>query len=166
MSNSIKTYWMSLESRERLVLSWGAVAVTGILFYALIWQPWQKALSVREAAVHQLRLDSVWVTQQSEALGGGGKSGKKSFKGADQSLLSVIQQSAKEINVNKMIQQMVPNQTNDEVRVALEGVDFNQWVKWVDKLYKDYGVDITSINAEKDDEKPNIAEIRVTFVRL
>ena len=63
------------------------------------------------------------------------------------------------------IQQMVPNQETGDVRVVLEGVDFNQWVRWIDDLYKNYGVDVTQINAEKDDEKPNLAEIRMTFFR-
>ncbi len=166
MNNTINNYWKSLEPRERLVLGWGGILVSVILLYAFVWEPWKSALTDRDNVVHQLRLDSVWMKQQTEALKGDSSGArKKQYRGADQSLLSVIQQTAKQIDVNDAIQQMVPNQSNDEVRVVLEGVDFNKWVRWVDNLYKNYGVDITSINAEKDDEKPNVAEIRVTFVR-
>ncbi len=163
---ALKNYWSSLESRERLVLSWGALIVAAILIYVLIWQPWRHALSFMELSVKQMRADSVWMTQQAQAMKNGGVgASEQKYKGAEQSLVSLIQQTAKQAKVDKVIQQIVPNQQNGEVRVVLEGVAFNQWVKWVDQLYKIYGVDIQQINAEKDDEKPNIAEIRVVFAR-
>jgi hypothetical protein len=59
----------------------------------------------------------------------------------------------------------VPTKNNSEVRVVLEDADFNQWLLWVDRLYKTNGVDIRQMTAERDDDRPNIAEIRVTFVR-
>lgn len=167
MSNQIKTYWASLEPRERMVLGYGSVAVVLILFYALIWQPWQASLAFMDKSVTSMRVDAVWMEQRAAqmAQGGGSSKGNQPRLGAGQSLLSVVEKTAKEATVRGAIQQIVPNQANGDVRVVLESVDFNQWVKWVDNLYKNYGVDISQINAEKDDEKPNLAEIRVTFFR-
>lgn len=163
--DALKSYWASLEVRERMVLTWGGIIVAAILFFVFIWQPWRAALSFMETSVRQMRVDSVWMTQQVDAIQGGGATSQQTFQGADQSLMAVLQQTAKKANINKTIQQIVPDQNTGEVRVVLEGVGFNQWVKWVDTLYKQYGVDINQINAEKDDEKPNIAEIRVVFAR-
>ncbi len=166
MDKQIKAYWTSLEPRERAVLGWGSVLVVLILFYALLWQPWQKSLSFMEGSVRDLRTNSVWMEQRAEEMQRGGTSGSRAPKqGAGQSLMAVVEQTANQARVRGAIQQIVPNQSNGEVRVVLEGVNFNQWVTWIDNLHKNYGVDITQINAEKDDEKPNIAEIRLTFVR-
>ena len=47
----------------------------------------------------------------------------------------------------------------------LEDARFNNWVKWIDDLSLKYGVNVEQVNANRDDDKANIAEIKVTFVR-
>lgn len=149
-----------------MILGWGAVLVFLILFYAIIWQPWHKAIAHMETAVQPLRTNLVWMKQQAELIeNGGGSSTQQKVKGANQSLLSVIEQTAKTTRVRKAIQQMVPGRTPNEVRVVLEEADFNQWVKWIDLLFKQYGVQIKQVTAEREDDAPNIAEIRLTFER-
>lgn len=166
MANAVKNYWLKLEARERLILCVGAVLVSLILFYALIWQPWHKAIFEMEKSVQSLRTNLVWMKQQAKAIeNGGGASVQQPAKGANQSLLSVIEQTAKTTKVRKAIQQMVPGRTPNEVRVVLEEADFNQWVKWIDLLFKQYGVQIKQVTAERDGDVPNIAEIRMTFER-
>ena len=166
MNQAIKEYWLSLEPRERMVLTWGAIIVSFILLYALLWQPLQKALGFMEVSVRDLRTNHVWMEQRLEDMQkSGANRSQKALRGTDQSLMAVVEKTANQSRVRGAIQQMVPNQETGDVRVVLEGVDFNQWVRWIDDLYKNYGVDVTQINAEKDDEKPNLAEIRMTFIR-
>lgn len=166
MSNSIKVYWNSLEARERLVLSWGALIVGCIFFYALLWQPWQQSLSFMEQSVSSMRVNAQWMEQRVQDMKGGIESTSSTPKrGADQSLTSLIERTATQAKVADAIQQIVPDPVTGQVRVVLEGADFNQWVLWVDNLYKNYGVDISQLNVEKEDEKPNLAEIRLSFSR-
>ncbi len=166
MSNQIKTYWTSLEPRERAILGFGVAFVFIAVFYTFVWKPWQNSLDKMEVSVREMRSNSVWVEQRAADMKGGAAShSNRPKRGADQSLTSVVEQTANQARVKSAIQQIVPNRETGEVQVVLEGVDFNQWVRWVDNLYQNYGVDINQINAEKDDEKPNIAEIRLTFYR-
>ena len=162
----LRNYWKSLEKRERLVLIWGALIVAVIVLYTFVWQPWRTALSFMEQSVRQMRVDSVWMHQQAEMLkNGNGITTNQPARGGNQSLLSIIQQTARQANIDKSIQQMVPGQEGEEVRVMLENVDFNRWVGWIDNLYKNYAVDIIQLNAEKEDDAENKAEIRVVFAR-
>lgn len=164
--DAIKKYWQGLQPRERVILSGGGVVVALILFYALLWQPWHKAISSMEEKLPTMRTNLVWMKQQAESLNaGGGSLAGQSYAGADQSLLSVVEQSANKAKVDKAIQQLVPSQDGSEVRVVLDGVNFNQWVNWIDDLFKRYGVNIKQVTAERDEDKPNIAEVRVTFSR-
>jgi len=164
--DELKKYWLGLQSRERVVLACGAVCVILILLYALLFQPWYKAIARMEADLPELRQSVVWMRQQSERLqGSSGNASKASQKGADQSLLSVVEETARNAQLKKAIQQMIPAQNGTEVRVVLEEANFNQWLRWVDDLYQKYGVDIKQVTAERDEDKPNIAEIRVTFLR-
>jgi len=163
---SFKKYWADLQARERLILGWGAFIVTAILLYALLFQPLYRALAHMESALPDLRKNVVWMRQTDQLLDRGGSIPVKgASQGADQSLQAVIVSTAQQAKVRKSIQTMVPDQTNNEIRVLLEDADFNQWLVWVDTLYKRYGVDIRQVTAERDDDKPNIAEIRVTFFR-
>ena len=162
----LNNYWKSLEQRERLVLGWGAIFVVVIVVHTFVWQPWRDALNFMEQSVRQMRVDSVWMRQQDElVITGAVSTRQEAARGANQSLLSIIQQTARQANIDKSIQQMVPSQEGEEVRVTLENVDFNRWVGWIDNLYKNYAVDISQLSAEKEDETPNKAEVRVIFVR-
>lgn len=164
--NSFKKYWGELQPRERLILSWGGFIVAIILLYALLLQPLYRAVSFMESSLPGLRSNLVWMQQTDQLLeDGGGVIAQKGFDGAGESLLSVIESTARRAKLSKSIQQMVPGKDNAEVRVILEDANFNQWLQWVDILYKQSGVDIRQVTAERDDDKPNIAEIRVTFIR-
>jgi len=163
MSDAIKKYWLGLEQRERLILGVGGVVVALILIYALIWQPWHKSIASMHKSIQPMRSDLVWIRQHAEIIKNGGQT-KDSLKGQDQTLLSVIQTTAKRGQVDKAIKQMTPN-SDSEVRVVLEDVDFNKWVRWVDQLSLTYGVNIKQVKAERVEKKPNLAEVRLTLVR-
>ena len=158
-------YWQQLQPRERLILGWGGPLIIVILSYALVLQPWHKALAHMEMALPSKRADLVWMRQQSELLKQGGASNVQKFKGENQSLMAVIEQTAKASGVRSAIQQMVPRENNQEVSVVLEEVSFNNWVRWVDTLQNQYGVAIKQLTADREDDQADRAEIRLTFVR-
>lgn len=170
MKNTIINYWQQLTKREQMILSWGGLSVTLILFYALIWQPWHAAIAHMEEAIQHRREGLVWMRQQADMIKDSGLTQNvRATKSADQSLLSVIEKSARANRVSKSIQQMVPGtdaQTNvEQVNVVLEEADFNQWVRWVDSLYRDYAVNIKQLTVDNETDQPNIVELRVTFQR-
>ena len=164
--NILKNYWQQLEVRERLVLGWGMVIVSLIIFYTLIWQPWHKALASMENDIQAYRQNLVWMQQQAEILSGGaGQQAQNAKPQSNESLLSIVEKTAKANKVGKSIQQMVPTSSDSQVRVVLEEADFNQWLRWIDQLFKQYDVNIKQLSAERDDSAPNLAEIRITFER-
>lgn len=163
--DAIKNYWKQLEPRERIILGWGGLVVMIILFYALIWQPWHKEIDSMQESIQTMRKDLVWIRQHGEIMSSGGQGLVKKVKGENQSLLSVIETTAKAHKVRASIQQMVPSNNDTEVQVVLEDVNFNHWVTWIDVLVKQYGVDVLEASAERSGDKPNIAEVRMTFLR-
>ena len=164
--DSIKKYWLGLQPREKVILGGGSVVVILILFYALLLQPLYRALAHMETALPSLRENLVWMRQTDQLLENGGASQKsESVAGSDESLLSVLESTARRANIRKSIQELAPVRDKDEVRVVLDDVNFNQWLRWIDILYRRNAIDIRQLSAERDDERPNIAEIRVTFYR-
>ena len=113
--------------------------------------------------IQPLRSDLVWIRQHAEIIKNGGQA-TSNLQGQDRSPLSVIESTAKKGRVDGAIKQMTPN-NDDEVRVVLEDVNFNNWVKWVDELFLKYGVKIQQVKADRIESKPNLAEVRITLVR-
>lgn len=166
MQKTFLDFWQKLQPRERIVLGVGAVLVSCILFYSLIWFPWHRAINNMQNALPEKRSDLVWMRQQAELISQPGSiASKATLKGEGQSLMAIIEQTAKSGGVRDSIQQMVPRQNSKEVSVVLEDASFNKWVAWVDILYKDYAVHIKQLSAERDGEKSDSADIRVTFER-
>jgi len=164
--DSIKKYWASLQERERLILSIGSVIVVVILLYALLFQPLYRALSHMETALPGLRKNLVWMRQTDQLLENGGVAQSNvKVEGVDESLLSVLESTARRAKIRKSIQELAPVREKEEVRVVLEDADFNQWLRWIDILYRRNGVDIRQVSAERHDDLPNVADIRVTFYR-
>jgi len=165
--DSIKKYWLGLQARERLILVVGSFIVATILLYALLLQPLYRALNHMETALPSLRENLVWMRQTDQVLEAGNNlpTTVAPLAGADESLLSVLESTARRANIRKSIQELIPVRDKDDVRVVLQDVNFNQWLRWIDILYRRNGVDIRQLSAERDDDKPNVAEIRVTFFR-
>lgn len=166
MQKALIESWQKLQPRERTIVSWGALATMLMLLYALVWSPWHAAIGHMESVVLFKRVDLVWMRQQATALGvSGAVAAQDNVKGASQSLMAVVERSAKASGVGESIQQMIPRQNNTEVSVVLESVSFSKWLRWVDMLEKQYAVTVKQLSAERDPTKPDIAEIRVTFSR-
>jgi type II secretory pathway component PulM len=165
MFEKILKNWQHLQPRERLMVACGGPLIIGILSYALVLQPWYAALDHMETALPFKRADLVWMRQQSQLLKNGGASNVQKFKGENQSLMAVVEQTAKTSGVSGAIQQMVPAEDNQEVSVVLEEVSFNNWVRWVDLLQNQYGVAIKQLSADREDDQADQAEIRLTFIR-
>ena len=170
MANEMKAaaikYWQELQSREQTILSLGLVFAFCFIFYTLIWQPWHAAIDHMEKVLPYKRVDLIWIRQQSEIIINGEAVAQVNIiKGENQSLMAIIDQTAKAIGVRKSIQQMVPQQDKDEVSVVLEETSFNKWLQWIDVLKNDYAVSIKQLSAERDAKLPDTAEIRVTFIR-
>lgn len=165
MKQQIIAYWQQLQARERNVLVLGCVLVLAMLTYQFLLSPWQKSINYMQTALVDHRKNLTWMQQRAEQLTASGGVQRVQYQGANQSLLAVIEQSARKFKVNKSIKQLSPVNNGREVSVVLEDTSFNQWVRWVDNLQSTYGVKIVQLSAEREGDKPDIAEVRVNFSR-
>lgn len=165
MQKKILHNWSQLQPRERLVLGRGAILVSVIIGYVFIWQPWHVAIDHMQTILPNKRVDLIWMRHHAELAKQSGPHAIAQIKGADQSLMAVLEQSARSSGVQEAIQQMAPGENDQEASVVLGGVSFNQWIRWVDSLQKQYAVSIKQLTADREEDQPDTAEIRVTFSR-
>lgn len=165
MLDQVKKYWLNLQPRERLIVGWGSIIVLLIMLYLLLFQPWYQAVSHMQEVLPAKRAELVWMRQQQDLLNAGGVAPTREIKGQGESLMAVIEKTARNYGVRDTIKQLVPRQGGREVSVVLEQVSFNKWVRWVDNLSSQYSVNAIQLTAEREDDKADTAEIRVTFAR-
>lgn len=165
MQEEIQKYWRNLQARERQMLLWGGLIIAAIIFYVFIWQPWSKAVTHMETVLPLKRAELVWMRQQQDMLNSGNVVTTQEVKGQGESLMAVLEKTARNYGVRDTIKQLVPAKEGREVSVVLEGVSFNKWVRWVDNLASQYSVRAVQLTAEREESQPDTAEIRMTFSR-
>ena len=160
----MKDWWMSLRPREQLILIVGSGALLIALIFLMVIEPFleQSAmLSKRIEAKHQ---DLTWMQQakkEIEILGGtsnGGKPGR-----SKQSLLSVIDNSARRNRIRKPIQRMEPEGSNG-VKLWIENAEFDSLIVWLGQLNEKHGVNVTRATISRRDS-PGLVDTRLSLQR-
>ena len=157
IKQQLSAKWQTLEQRERITLSIGAVFVFIILAYSFIWAPMQQSIQEHRALLPGKRADLIWMQQQAENY----KNNKQKISVSDKPLLTIIEETAQQAGLRKQIQQMSPGGTQNEVKVWLSEASFDEWIEWVDSLSKQHGVSVIATNVQQAEEK--LVDIRVSF---
>ncbi len=158
----LRQKFMSFTVRERVFLAAGVVGVLLILSYALLWQPWQAALTRLRAQVPAKQETLAWMQAQAReikpllAAAGNGKPVNASVP-----LLTVIEQSAERVKLRDTIRRMTPDE-NDSVRVWFSDANFDAWLQWLEQLRRQ-GIEVVAATVNRT--AGNKVTIRVTLQR-
>ncbi len=137
----MKDWFESLEARERMFVSGGAVIVVIALLYGFVWFPldsrheelrqdasmWQKSL----ADLRPLRGSAV-----SNTLSGAANS-----IDASQSPIIIVDGTLQSRGLARYLRRSQPTSTNG-VRVEFQDVAFDELVLWLGDLSRQYGMDV------------------------
>ena len=154
--------WESLESRERIMLSVGGVALSIMLAYALIWDPLatsiyslENEVSLQKSRAQEMHsmADDFKTWRPSEATS------KNNSNSGGTALVTLVDQTARKSNIN--VQQWQPDGVH-KVKVRLDSVSFDQLMKWLAVLHQKHAVNanIAVINKGKEDGK---VDARITL---
>lgn len=158
----IAAWWASLQKRERYVLAIGAVVVSVLLCWALLWYPLAHARQELTARVARENADLNWMRQaqsQAQTLHAKGARGQVGRQG--KSLLALADGSARSAGLADALKRVEPT-GNDNVRVTFDVADFDALMNWLDALARDYGVQVTDLSADKV-EGLGLVNARVTL---
>ena len=141
----VKNYLDGLKPRERALVIGGAAVLLVLILYLLIWEPVANSVEEKRSSVAQQEELLQWMRKAAQEInqlqaGGGGRT----IAGAGQSLLSLIDSTAKAAGLGGALKRVQPDGQNENgARVWLEQVGFDDMVKWLDQLQKSYGVQVT-----------------------
>ncbi len=144
----MKEWFAGLEPRERRLVTGGAIVLLLLLLYVLVWEPVVGAYRDLKADVAEQRQTLAWMQQaaaQIRTLRGSGAGTARGLGG--RSLLSVVDQSARQDGLGNYIKRIEPDGSKG-VKVWLEGVAFDPMILWLGRLTRSYQVETTLITIE------------------
>lgn len=163
----MKAWWSTLQTRERLMVVIGALCLGIIVLWLMVWEPLSTRRDELSQRVEAAQETLVWMQQASRQIEQQRTirdDGIAASTDDGRSLLSVIDASAKQANLRKPIQRMDP-QGDNGVDLWIEGVDFDELVRWLSRLQREHGIEIESISVDRTDE-PGRIESRLSLQRL
>jgi len=150
----MKDWFDNLDTREKRILIIGAVVLLMALMYLLAWEPFIKKSASLEKSNQENELLLTWMEQSADEarklqakLKASGPSG--STKG--QSLLGVVDKTAKSGNLGKSVKRVQPD-GQTKAHVWLENANFNDVIKWLENLQHRQGIHIVTSVIEKQEE--------------
>lgn len=135
----MRDWFDSLERRERLTLSLGAVGVALIVFWAFIWSPLRNGAAELDGAVAE-KSQLLATLQRAQAIGGSAADGAAPRAG--QELILIVDQTHR---VHGLAGTLARNQPDgpDGIRVTFQSAPFDSLMDWLVALQRD-GVAVES----------------------
>jgi len=146
----MKPLLTNLSLRERQLIYVGAVLVL-FLVPAIIWLSLHGRIARLQTVVDERQALDQWMqaaAQEAARLRGTRVQRSGPGKAGDQSLLALVDQTARRSGLHDALRRVEPDK-DSSVRVWFEGVAFDDMVRWLSDLTRSDGVDVDVVNVEK-----------------
>jgi len=152
--DELRTWYQSLQQREQRVLQAGAAALALMLLYAAVLHPYLSDKQRLQQHISDQRDLIAWMrpaAAQIQALRGQQPAGMP----AGQSLLAVVDKSAADAGFGAALKQ-VQTDNDGSIRVQLQGVGFDNLVRWLGGLQQRYGISVREMTAQRSTSPGNV----------
>lgn len=139
-------WFESLEQRERLLVSIGAVFVFLTLFYLLLLEPTANRLK-NARTKHVAAQELLAFMEQTKNTADKFKKQPQSKKQiiAAENLLSYLDSSMKRYGINKQLNSISPGKDSG-ANLRFDNVEYNKLMQWLGNLYLQNGINVDSIS--------------------
>ncbi len=159
----MKSWFESLASRERLLLTGGAAALLLLLVYALAWAPLHAAHQAMQDNVIEQRETVAWMQEAARKLAAlKGSRGPAAQGLGGKSLLALADSSARADGLGDVLKRVEP-EGSDSVKVWLDGAPFDVLVRWLGSLSARYGIHIDTVTMERAADAAGRVNVRLTL---
>lgn len=158
--DELKTWYTSLQQRERLALATGAAFVIAMLIYAVLLHPYLSSVRALKADIDHQQAQLVSMRQlavQIQALRGQQPSGLP----RDQSLLAVVDKSATDAGFGTAMKQVQTN-SDGTVQLQFQAANFDDLMRWLGDLQRQYGISVQQLIAQRG-SAPGSVDVSLTL---
>ncbi len=140
--------YASMNAMEQNVVKLCAVVVAGLLLYTLLWSPTKEYMEQSKAGLERAEQLQALIESNKNTLARLAKGSGSSKSLTSQQLVSSVTNLAKRQGLN--LKRFEPSGEN-EVKVWVEGVPFNDVVKWLSALQKSLKIEVDQLSLERGD---------------
>jgi len=137
-----------MNAMEQNVVKLCAVVVAGLLLYTLLWSPTKEYMEQSKAGLERAEQLQALIESNKNTLARLAKGSGSSKSLTSQQLVSSVTNLAKRQGLN--LKRFEPSGEN-EVKVWVEGVPFNDVVKWLSALQKSLKIEVDQLSLERGD---------------
>lgn len=139
---TVKSWFESLEERERLFVIAAAALLTIAIFYLAVWLPLDRGEKSLATGVENWR-DSLAELRLLKGSVSAANAGEARPNDRSQSLVVVIDNTLRQRNLYNSLQRSQPTATKG-IRVEFENVAFDELVMWLGDLSSGHGLQVQS----------------------
>lgn len=153
-------WWGELERRERLLISAAVGLLVVSIGYFIIWEPMTTQAENMDADIATTEA----LFQRLSAMSPGQATRQTQITGRDQSLLSLLDKTAKSSGLGDAVKRIQPD-GEQAARLWMEGADFSKTLRWLKQLKDRYGIEVADAVINREDA-PGQVRARIGFERL
>ncbi len=154
-------WFQGLSDREKRIVLVGAVALTIMLFYMLLWNPLSGSVSNLHKSVESESKNLAWMKAAAQEVKGKNRGGGAGVQRGDESLMTLIDRTVREGTLGAALKRVQPDK-DGVVRVWLEDAPFDDMVFWLGSLKNAYGITVDNAVIERS-ERPGYVKARLGF---
>ena len=161
MTNPIREWLLSRDSRERILIVISGVLLTLFLIHTIIWSPLINGYQSTEKRLDKLRKDVIWMRTAAKKLASTTRLTSTAKVGG--SLPTIVDSSARTTGMISVIKRVEPR-GQDKVQVILQKAKFTILLYWISILDLKYKTTIDQISIVRD-RQPGLVNVRVMLSR-
>ena len=158
----MKEWFASLEQRERRLVKIGAGLLVLMVMYLSVWEPLTDKVDNLRVSTKEQNSTLLWMRQAAQEVKKlGGSGGVHSQSTGNQSLLSVVDGTARSGRLGEALKRVQPD-GEKRVRVWMESASFDDIIRWLVQLETRYGISVESSVFEMKQESGRV-DARLVF---
>lgn len=161
----MKSWFGSLQTRERAFVVAGALALFIAVAWSLVWIPLdkgQEAAAERVSAWKRSLVELRPMRGQAQAIA----NGQTVVAAQNQSLVVIVDNTLRQRGLTNSVQRSQPTPTGTGIRVEFENAAFDDLVLWLGDLHRQYGLQVESASfSAASGENPGRVNSSVTLQR-
>ena len=144
----LSIWYKGLQSRERLVVLGGGIAVVVAILYVAVFAL-AKSVNGRQALVDRKQQDLVWMRSMANTVRTAANERPGGMSG--ESLVVLINRTAQQTGIAAALTNQAP-QGENSIRVRLEHANFDAVVGWLGLLEQQFGIQTESASLDRGDK--------------
>jgi general secretion pathway protein M len=155
--DKFKTWYRSLQERERRMVAIGAVALGVVILIGAVLMPLESAVSSAVGKADERREDLAWMRVNAAEVQSGAST---VFNDTGEAPVVIVDRVGREVGLGSALKGSQPS--GNGVRVQLEAAPFDTMIRWLATLDERYGLAIDSITVDRA-ARPGVVNANITF---